>query len=187
MSSNDHSELIGKHAFLSPSNYHWINDDDEKLISRYRSFQAVTRGTELHEYACQAIRLRRKQPRTKDTVNRYINDAIGFGMKPEQVVFYSYNAFGTADAILFKNNVLRIHDLKTGATPAKMEQLMLYAAYWCLQEACEPKDIDIELRIYQSEEVWIMNPEPEDIKALMDKTIHADQIIQKLKEEELYV
>jgi len=185
MSSNDHSDLIGKHAFLSPSNYHWINDDDEKLIARYRGYLATIRGTELHDYARQAILLHRKQPRTRDTVNRYINDAIGFGMDPEQILFYSYNAFGTCDSILFKNRLLRIHDLKTGVTPAKMEQLMLYAAYWCLENNYEPKDIDTELRIYQSEEVQAMNPDPADIKILMDKTIHADHIIQKLKEEEL--
>ena len=185
MSLSDHSDLIGKHAFLSPSNWHWINDDDEKLVSRYLGYLATQRGTELHDYARQAIMLRRKQPRTRDTVNRYINDAIGFGMKPEQVQFYSYNAFGTADAILFKNGLLRVHDLKTGVTPAKMEQLMLYATYWCLENNYEPKDIDMELRIYQSEDTQIMNPDPADIKVLMDKTIHADQVIQKLREEEL--
>ena len=44
----------------------------------------------------------------------YVNDAIGFKMTPEQILYYSDNCFGTADAILFRNNFLRIHDLKTG-------------------------------------------------------------------------
>ena len=183
MNFNKHLNLVGKHAFLSASKYHWINDDEEKLISRYRSYLAVERGTELHEYACMAIQLRRKQPRTKETLNQYVNDAIGFQMTPEQPLYYSDNCFGTADAISFKNNLLRIHDLKTGATPAHMEQLMIYAALFCLEYNYEPKDIDIELRIYQSDNIIAETPEPEVIKAIMDIIIAADRIVNKAKEE----
>lgn len=185
MNFNKHWNLVGKHAFLGASKFHWLNDDEEKLISRYNSALAVERGTQLHDYACQAIKLRRKQPRTKETVNQYINDAIAYKMTPEQPLYYSDNCFGTADTICFKNNLLRIHDLKTGATPAHMEQLMIYAALFCLEYNYEPKDIDIELRIYQSDDVEVLVPEPEKIKAIMDIIIHADQIIDKLKQEEI--
>ena len=185
MNFNKHYNLIGKHAFLGASKYHWLNDDEEKLISRYNSALAVERGTQLHDYACQAIRLRRKQPRTKETVNQYINDAIAYKMTPEQPLYYSDNCFGTADTICFRNNLLRIHDLKTGATPAHMEQLMIYAALFCLEYNYEPKDIDIELRIYQSDDVEALVPEPEKIKEIMDIIIHDDQIIDKLKQEEI--
>lgn len=185
MNFNKHYNLIGKHAFLGASKYHWLNDDEEKLISRYNSAIAVERGTQLHDYACQAIRLRRKQPRTKETVNQYINDAIAYKMTPEQPLYYSDNCFGTADTICFRNNLLRIHDLKTGATPAHMEQLMIYAALFCLEYNYEPKDIDIELRIYQSDDVEVLVPEPEKIKEIMDIIIHDDQIIDKLKQEEI--
>ncbi len=185
MNFNKHYNLIGKHAFLGASKYHWLNDDEDKLISRYNSALAVERGTQLHDYACQAIRLRRKQPRTKETVNQYINDAIAYKMTPEQPLYYSDNCFGTADTICFRNNLLRIHDLKTGATPAHMEQLMIYAALFCLEYNYEPKDIDIELRIYQSDDVDVLAPEPEKIKEVMDIIIHDDQIIDKLKQEEI--
>lgn len=185
MNFNKHYNLIGKHAFLGASKYHWLNDDEEKLISRYNSALAVERGTQLHDYACQAIKLRRKQPRTKETVNQYINDAIAYKMTPEQPLYYSDNCFGTADTICFRNNLLRIHDLKTGATPAHMEQLMIYAALFCLEYNYEPKDIDIELRIYQSDDVEALVPESEKIKEIMDIIIHDDQVIDKLKQEEI--
>ena len=122
-----HSELEGEHAFLSPSQYHWINYTQDKLIDRYLKAQATQRGTELHEYAHEAIRLSRLQPRNKDTVNMFINDAIGFGMASEQPLFYDYFCFGTSDAISYKKNFLRIHDLKTGETEAHFEQLRVYA------------------------------------------------------------
>ena len=184
MNFNPHYNLIGKHAFLGASKYHWINDDAEKLISRYRSYLAVERGTQLHEFACNAIKLGVKLPRTKKTLNRYVNDAIGYRMTPEQPLYYSDNCFGTADCISFRNNMLRVHDLKTGATPAHMEQLRIYAALFCLEYNYEPKDISIELRIYQSDTVTVETPEPEAIKAIMDIIIAADRTVDKLRQEE---
>lgn len=184
MNFNKHFNLVGKHAFLGASKFHWINDDEEKLISRYRSYLAVERGTRLHEFACQAIQLGVKLPRNQKTLNQYVNDAIGFKMTPEQPLYYSDNAFGTADAISFKNDILRIHDLKTGASPVHMEQLMVYAALFCLEYNYDPKDITIELRIYQSDDVMIETPNADSIKALMDIIVNADRIIDKLKQEE---
>lgn len=180
-----HSELDGAHAFLSPSKYHWLNYTDEKLRLTYQRHLATLRGTELHAYAEQAIRLKRRQPRNSDSVNMYINDAIGYGMQPEQPLVYSGNCFGTADAIAFdeKHRTLRIHDLKTGEIPAHMEQLKIYAALFFLEYANDLgieniRDISVELRIYQSGEVLVENPSSEEIEIIIDKIIDCDETIQ---------
>lgn len=106
-------------------------------------------------------------------------------MTPEQVLYYSDNCFGTADAISFRKGLLRIHDLKTGAIPAHMEQLMIYAALFCLEYDVKPSEIKMELRIYQNDEVLIHNPTAEDIVPIMDKIITFDKVISKIKEQEV--
>lgn len=182
---NKHTNLIGSHAFLSASKYHWIRYDDEKLVNTYKNFIAVQKGTELHDFAAQCIRLGQKLPKSKKTLNMYVNDAIGFNMTPEQVLYYSDNCFGTADSISFRNNLLRIHDLKTGDIPAHMEQLMVYAALFCLEYKVKPGEIDFELRIYQSDDILICNPTAEDILPIMDKIISFDKLIENIKNEEV--
>lgn len=184
MNFNNHSKLEGQHAFLGASKYHWINYDDEKLAQSYTNFLAAQKGTILHEFAAQCIKLGQKLPSSKKTINRYVNDAIGFKMVPEQVLFYSENCFGTADSILFRNNLLRIHDLKTGVIPAHMEQLEIYAALFCLEYDVRPANIDMELRIYQNDEILYHNPTAEDIVPIMDKIITFDKVINKIKEQE---
>lgn len=124
-----------------------------------------------------------KLPKSQKTLNMYVNDAIGFKMKPEQVLYYSDNCFGTADAIVFRNNLLRIHDLKTGVTRAHMEQLEIYAALFCLEYNKKPSDIDMELRIYQNNEILVHNPTVEDILPIMDKIITFDKLIDRMKME----
>lgn len=181
MNFNKHYDLRGKHALLSPSRVSWQNYDDEKLIEFYNAMMAKERGTELHEWAAKAIELGRKQMRNKDTVNMYINDGIGFKMTPEQPLQYSENIFGTADTISFRNNELRIHDLKTGATPAHMEQLYCYAALFCLEYRYKPTEIKMETRLYQSGEIIVANPEPETISILMDTIIRFDKVINRIK------
>ena len=116
--------------------------------------------------------------------NMYVNDAIGFKMTPEQILYYSDNCFGTADAILFRNNFLRIHDLKTGKILAHMEQLEIYAALFCLEYRVKPGDIEMELRIYQNNEILYHNPMAEDIAPIMDRIITFDKVIKKIKEQE---
>ena len=133
MNFNRHSNLEGQHAFLGASKYHWINYDEDKVATAFRNHIATQRGTELHDLAARLILLRQKLPKSQKTLNMYVNDAIGYKMTPEQMLYYSENCFGTADAISFKQNVLRIHDLKTGEIPAHMEQLMIYAALFCLE------------------------------------------------------
>lgn len=184
MEFNKHYELEGCHAFLSASKYHWINYDEDRLSKVYRNHIATLRGTRLHEFAAEAIRLGVKLKGGRTTLSMYVNDAIGYQMTPEQVLYYSDNCFGTADAISFRNNKLRIHDLKTGSTPAHMEQLLIYAALFCLEYKVNPGDIDIELRIYQSDEIIRFEPTAEDIVPIIDKIITSDKVIAGIKQRE---
>lgn len=183
MRFNEHSNLDGRHAFLSPSQYHWVNYTDEKLISRYNNYIMAERGTRLHAFAKECIELGVKLPKNNATLNMYVNDAIGFHLTPEQPLYFSDNCFGTADAIGFSKNILRIHDLKTGVTPASMTQLEVYAAIFCLEYDVNPADIGMELRIYQSNEVIIHNPEVDTIFPIMDKIIYFDRFIEEIKQD----
>lgn len=181
---NTHSDLAGKHAFLSPSKYHWTNYDDDKLDATYLTHLAAMRGTQFHELAMNLIRMGVKLPRSPKTLNLYVNDAIGFRMETEMVLKYSDNAFGSVDAISFRQNKLRIHDLKTGVNPCKMRQLEIYAALFCLEYGFKPTQIEIELRIYQNDEVQVLIPEdPHDIIEIMDKIVHFDTLIDARKME----
>jgi hypothetical protein len=184
MNFNNHLNLEGQHAFLGASKYHWINYDESKVAESYSKFLATQKGTVLHEFAAQCIRLGQKLPKSQKTLNMYVNDAIGFKMVPEQVLFYSENCFGTADAISFRENRLRIHDLKTGVIPAHMEQLMIYAALFCLEYKVKPGEIEIELRLYQNNEILYHTPTAEEIVPIIDKIITFDKIINKIKEQE---
>ena len=181
MNFNRHSEYEGLHAFLGASKYHWINYGDEKLADSYINFLATQKGTELHEFAAQCIRLGQKLPKSDKTLNMYVNDAIGYKMTPEQVLLYSDNCFGTADAISFRKDFLRIHDLKTGMTPAHMEQLMIYAALFCLEYGIKPESIEMELRLYQNNEILYHNPAGDEIKLIMDKIVRFDKIINDIR------
>lgn len=186
MNWNNHSNLSGQHAFLGASKYHWINYNDEKMIEAYRNYKAAERGTELHEFAAQCIRLRQKLKGTANLAN-YVNDAIGFGMTPEVILYFSEYCFGTADAIKFdeKKGFLRIHDLKTGTIPAHIEQLEVYAALFCLEYHVKPGDIQTELRIYQNDDIMIFEPSVENIAPIMDKAITATKILRSLNEKEI--
>lgn len=181
MDFNRHSHLEGRHAYLSASKYHWIRYSEEKLVDTFLNIQATRRGTELHNLAHDLIRLGVKLPNNKQTLNHYVNDAIGYRMTPEQMLVYSDNAFGTADAISFRKNKLRIHDLKTGINPASMEQLEIYAAFFCLEYMVKPFDIEMELRIYQNDECLIFDPERDNIVHIMDRIITFDKLIEEIK------
>lgn len=185
MQFNRHLDLAGKHAFLSASKHHWINYSDEKLDRVYSTALAAMRGSELHDFAERAIRLGVKLPRNNKTINMYVNDAIGYRMNTEQILFYSENSFGTADAISFKNNLLRIHDLKTGIIPGSMHQLEIYVALFCLEYGVKPSTIEIELRIYQNDDVQVLVPELDDIVHIMDRIVTFDARINQLRMEAL--
>ena len=184
MNFNKHSELKGLHAFLGASKYHWVNYDEEKLARTFRTSMEAQRGTTLHELARLAIEQGVRLARSTKTLNQYVNDAIGFKMKPEQVLFYSVNCFGTADAISFKDDFLRIHDLKTGITATSMTQVKIYAAIFCLEYGFAPFEMDMELRIYQNDQVLVEIPESSEIKEIMDRIVIFDELIERLKSEE---
>lgn len=183
MRFNDRSKLVGSHALLSPSKYSWINYDEDKLDAMVFRAMASQRGTQLHELAQRMISLGVQLPRTTQTLNQYVNDCIGFRLTPEQVLFYSVNAFGQADAIGFRDNRLMICDLKTGVTETKFEQLMVYAALFCLEYSYKPTAIEIELRIYQNDDVRIEEGDPLEITSIMDKIVYFDRRINEVKEE----
>ena len=207
-----HSELKETHAFLSPSQYSWINYSEDKLRERYFKAQAAERGTRLHAFAHEAIELTRLQPRNKDSLNMFVNDAISLKMSSEQPLFYSWNCYGTADAIAYRKNALRIHDLKTGVTEAHFEQLRIYAALFCLEYQRKVRDMrnegfsdayiakclditpkelhydplqmnEIILRIYQFNEIREEIADPQEIKALMDIIVASDLVIREAKTE----
>lgn len=178
MKFNNHSNLEGLHAPFGASRSSWLRYDDNKAIEYLQNMRAAEYGTRLHAWAAETIKLKIRQARSEQTICRYVNDAIRYNMEPEVVLFYSPNFFGTADAICFKNNVLRIHDLKTGSTPVKMEQLYIYAALFCLEYKIKPGEIEMELRIYQNDQVMTENPTAEDILPIMDKIIHLDKILE---------
>jgi hypothetical protein len=159
---NKHPKLEGTHAILSPSNYHWLNDDEEKLRKRLANAKAAARGDSLHALAAHAISEGVMLYPNGSTLSLYVNDAIEFGMQAERTLFYSLDAFGHADAIGFEmypvpdGNVLgflRIHDLKTGVSPASMKQLYVYCAYFCLEYGFKPYEIEGELRLYQNDTI----------------------------------
>lgn len=202
-----HSELKGKHALLAPSQPHWLGYTEEKLYQKYVSRYAQDIGTLLHELAETLIRnnLKLKKsdklvvltkllengiPRNVIDIERiygnfmnYVNDAIGYKLTPEQILYYSEYCFGTADAISFRNNVLRIHDYKSGTIPAKMEQLMIYAALFCLEYHVKPGEIEINLCIYQNDEVLYHDPTAEEIVPIMDSIIQHSKALERMSEE----
>ena len=171
-----------KHSDLSASKYHWINYDEEKLADSYRTHMATVRGTKLHELASECIKMGIKL-QGETTLAKYVNDAICYKMNTEQVLYYSPFIFGTADAICFRNNTLRIHDLKTGVTPAHMEQLLIYAALFCLEYKYKPSEIEIILCIYQNDDAYEFKPTVEDVVPIMDKIVYFDKILTKIHRE----
>ena len=179
-----HLNLNGLHAPFSPSQSSWLRYDDSKALEIYNNKKAAEIGTKLHAWAKDTIDLGIKQPKSKKTIYAYVNDAIGYRMSTEVVLYYSDRFFGTADAISFRDGVLRIHDLKTGKLPVHMEQLEIYAALFCLEYKVKPGDIQIELRIYQNDEIIYHNPTAEDIVPIMDKIVHLDKLLSKIDEED---
>ena len=163
---------IKSHAFLAPSTNSWLNYGPEDVIKRYDSSLAAQKGTELHALAEQCIKNRIKLAPLKKAIHQFVNDAIGYGMEPEVVLYYSDFCYGTADAILYTATedgtpLLRIHDLKTGRLKVKMDQLEVYAALFCLEYDVQPDKIEMELRIYQGTEVLIHEPAPARIRDVM--------------------
>jgi hypothetical protein len=191
---NNHYNLECRHALFSASQSAWLRYDDDKAKEAYEKRRAAEVGTRLHAWAKETIDLGIKQPRSNKTLYAYVNDAIGFKMSTEVVLFYTDRFFGTADAISFRNNpksgryILRIHDLKTGVVgePDKhFEQLKVYAALFCLEYKQKPSDIDISLVVYKKDEVASCEPDADEIQFIMNKIVHLDKLLLKIDNEEV--
>jgi hypothetical protein len=182
---NKHSRLEGQHAFLGASQYSWLNYDEDKLADKYYNFLATLRGTQLHELAAKLIEAGQDLPDRGKTFDMYVNDAIHYGLKPEQILYYSENCFGTADAIRFdeREYFLRIHDLKTGVNPASIHQLEIYAALFFLEYDLPVNEVEMELRLYQNDDIFVSNPTVVDIAPIMDKIVAFDKLIEQIKKE----
>ncbi len=181
MNWRKHSGLEGKHAILAPSQPCWLRYGEERLLEYIGMRKAAERGTVLHLWAAQTIKLGIKQsiPRGKTpTLQSYVNDAIQYHMDPEVMLYYTDNCFGTADAISYRDGILRIHDLKTGSGRIHPEQLVAYAALFCLEYNERPEDMrKIELRIYQNDEIMIVDVTANDIREAMETIKRCDEWI----------
>lgn len=205
----------GEHALFSPSQGSWRNDETvTDVTDRYFSLLSREIGTIVHAEAHDCILTNtkftkneaRKQltkrlvmnhiprsainaPALSENFVNYVNDAIGFGMIPEKELYYSEWVYGTTDAIIFDEtkHILRIHDLKTGSTPAKFRQLELYAALFFLDVGprigVKPGDCRVELRIYQGGEVLEEYPTADIIVPHMDSCVWHSRVMDELRED----
>ena len=187
MNFTKHLNLEGHHAPFGASTSSWLRYDDEKLLARYQTIRSAEMGSKLHAWAKETIDLKIKQPRSSKTLAAYVNDAIGFRMQTEVVLYFSDYFFGTADAISFQENVLRIHDLKTGKSGAPEEhidQLKIYAALFCLEYRVSPASIQsIELRVYKMDEVLCYTADPIDIQNIMDMIQRFTKLLERQDKE----
>lgn len=185
MHFNRHSGYEDRHALLSASKYHWLRYDAEKLAAFYKSQQAAIIGTKVHDFAKGCIECGITLPHKKKTLNMFVNDSIKWGMTPEVTLYYSEFCFGKTDAIGFNEFILRISDLKTGVTRTSFDQLLIYAALFCLEYEVSPFDIKrFELRIYQNDAIKLLKPKNEDVYVIMNRIIEADEQLNLIRKEE---
>lgn len=205
----------GSHALFPPSQSGWLKDQSvEDVLRREAADKATAIGSALHElaevliltkvgYTKREMSKRVTEELVKRKISRslfdpvflgnnlcnYVNDAIGYRMDTEKALYYSECCAGTCDALYFdenKKDVLRIHDLKTGVTPAKFEQLEIYTALFFLEYGNEfginPGSIPIELRIFQGGEILEEFPTAETIVPIMDNIIWHTKMHAQVKE-----
>lgn len=184
---NEHFRLAGKHAFLSPSKYHWLRYDDEKFERVWRNREAAALGVRKHAFAHEAIALGENLPKNKKALNRYVNDGIGLRMTPEVALYYSDNAFGHADTLKFDTGKreLRIHDYKSGVVPGAENQLDIYSGLFCLEYDYSPHDIMIRCALYQGLEPFEFEPDPDWIAEVMEMIVRRSAQIDQWEKEAL--
>lgn len=185
MKWNNHSRFEGQHALFSPSQPSWLNYDQSRFLIFLNNVKAKERGTKLHRFAQQCIELGQRLPKKpKSTLSLYVNDAISLNMRAEQVLFYSKYFFGTTDAISFDGSLLRIHDLKTGTIPGKVDQLLIYDALFCLEYDIDPCEIDHCLRIYQFDDYTENSPSPDEVDRAINQIVTFDELLLLAEEED---
>lgn len=180
-----HSELEGRHAFMAPSSPAWLRYDDQKLERRFTEHVATLKGTEEHLFAAQAIKLGHRMEDVPKTINMYINDCIGWRMKPEVSLYWSDFCFGTADAMAFYESqlLLRVSDLKNGKTPTSMDQLIIYCALFCLEYEIKPWEIRFECRIYQSNKIKLYEPDADEVFHAMDRILTGTRLLEEIRKD----
>lgn len=209
---NNHYKDVpeGAHAMLGASQHAWLNYDESKLFTAYKRKYAQAIGTLTHDYARKYIRYGQQAKagdktglfvhlldshipanvidinKLFDTWRLYVNDSVRNRMRPEQVLYFSKNSFGTADAISFRKNKLKVFDLKTGEGKATMDQLYIYVALFCLEYEFSPGEIEIETRIYQSGDYIVESPTASDILPIMDQIETFDDLLDRYREESRY-
>lgn len=208
MQWHDHSNWIfDEHSFLSPSKKTWVNYDDETLIKNYKSYLTQPKlGTAVHDLANRLILKEHKLNKTEwclvawdlediyglpkfaiskslifENLRLFVNDSITYKCQTEQRLIYTPHAFGKADAIQLIDNTLYIFDLKTGANPADIDQLISYAALFCLEYNVKPSNLKFDLRLYQYDSI-ITDPNitPEVVEARMKVYVHHNDILNKV-------
>lgn len=185
---NNHSDLEGKHSFLSPSSPAWLRYDDHKLERVFLERLEAIRGTEEHDFAARAIKLGHRMPDEPKTLNMYINDCIGWRLKPEVHLFWSDFCHGTADAVGFSESklLLRISDLKTGRTRTTLDQLIIYAGLFCLEyDIPRPWELTTELRIYQNNRIKLEVVDPDEVFHAMDRILTGTRLLEQMRSEQL--
>lgn len=182
MQFNRHLEMEGKHSILSASKHSWLRYTPERMEEVWLNERAREKGTELHLIASQMIKNNIRAANRKKAFNLFVNDAIGFKLHSEVVLAYSNNAFATSDAIGFRDGELRIHDLKTGVSKPSFEQLDIYAALFMLEYDIDPFKVKVVVeRLYQFDGFEERIPDPEDIRAVMDKIVEMDEVLTTAK------
>lgn len=172
------------HARLSASKYSWLNYDEDKLVESIMAQKATEVGTKRHLMAKHMIEEGIRAEDIPQTFNMYVNDCIGFRMTAEVILFVNEFCFGTADALSFRADTLRVFDYKSGVTVASFKQLLIYAAMFCLEYQMNPFQIKIEMRIYQNNEIREEIADPDDVSHIIAQINWATKLIQKYLEED---
>lgn len=150
-----------------------IKSIDEFIFTKYKDKNGYLTKDGFRVLKCLQLILA-DTPEVFETVRSYVNDAIGYKMYPEVILKFTDDFFGTADALIFSDDLLRIHDLKTGSGPVHIEQLFGYAALYCIEYHVDPLKIDYEFRIYQNNDILTATPDGGMVKPFVDRYLAFD-------------
>jgi len=186
MEWNDHWRLEGRHATLSPSGYHWLNYDPDKMRRVTWNNYSKEDGTKMHELASNMILYSIMPENNENALNQFVIDALTMfdeSMSSEVLLYYSDECFGTADAIYYDEETkhLQVHDLKTGVSKPSFKQLWIYCALFCLEYDKKPEDLTFECRLYQLGAMDIDSPDPKDIRAIMNQIVSMSNVIEGVR------
>lgn len=186
MEWNDHWRLEGRHATLSPSGYHWLNYDADKMRRVTWNNYSKEDGTKMHELASNMILYNIMPEDNENAINQFVIDALTMfdtPMSSEVLLYYSDECFGTADAIYFDETLkhLQVHDLKTGVSKPSFKQLWIYCALFCLEYDKKPEDLTFECRLYQLGAMDIDVPDPKDVRAIMNQIVSMSNVIEGVR------